>query len=239
MKQCPVCGTSYTDETLRFCLADGAVLTDLRDDEVTEVIPGNDPIRITIAEHDQPTVARTAALPTAQPPARTGGVLKLFVAVLGLGFLLLIVLGVAGIFWYVSNRPVGETNNNSSSNTLRTSPSPTPTVDENEDLRRQIANLEKLLRQQGANRPANIPLTLPNQTSTSTARVNSPGDGFLALRTFPSSASGERILQIPHGASVTVGGCLNIARIGSRAGRWCRASYGGYSGWVFDAFLTY
>src|SRR5439155_23358670 len=101
-------------------------------------------------------------------------------------------------------------------------------------------NLEKQLKQQQTtNKPVNIPLSLPNQTSTTTARVNSPADGFLALRTFPSSDLGDRILKIPHGATITVGGCINASRVGAKPGLWCRANYNGYSGWVFDAFLSY
>jgi hypothetical protein len=114
-------------------------------------------------------------------------------------------------------------------------------VDETEELKEQIANLEKLLDQQKrSDRASEMPLTLPNQpATTTTAEVNSPGDGFLALRTYPNSETGTRILKIPHGAIISVGACLNSSRRAKRSGRWCRASYDGYSGWVFDAFLIY
>jgi len=154
------------------------------------------------------------------------------------------VLGVAGFIYYkAANIDTGNSKTLDQPNRQVTKSSPTPSsdIDDNQQLRDQIANLEKQLKQQqAANKPANIPLTLPNQTTTTTtARVNSPGDGFLALRTFPSSDVGERILRIPHGAAVTVGSCINASRVGAKSGRWCRASYNGYSGWVFDAFLSY
>ncbi|MEO7539314.1 MAG: SH3 domain-containing protein, partial [Pyrinomonadaceae bacterium] len=105
----------------------------------------------------------------------------------------------------------------------------------------QIANLERMLNEQTKGKqPANLSLDLPDQNTTVTeARVNSPNDGFLALRTFPSSEAGTRILQIPHGETITVGGCLSGNKIKGKPGKWCRASYNGYSGWVFDAYLIY
>ena len=76
-------------------------------------------------------------------------------------------------------------------------------------------------------------------TDTKTARVDSPGDGFLALRKLPHSEIGERIAKIPHGATVEVGVCGPVVRPVNRAGRWCQASYNGQTGWVFDAYLVY
>ena len=35
-----------------------------------------------------------------------------------------------------------------------------------------------------------------------TARVDSPGDGFLALRAVPDARSGEPLAKIPHGTTV-------------------------------------
>ncbi len=241
MKQCPACNSTYTDATLRYCLADGSALTDLDLEEQTvvrqpstvadktaQMHSGGDAVRIAIPDQTPP-ITRIA-------PA-TGGLstfVKALIVVLVLGILLIVGLGVAGFIYYTSSQ--GET----ASNTNKPVASPTRTVDETEELRDQIANLEKRLNEQRvANRPANIPLTLPGQTTTSSARANSPGDGFLALRTMPSSESGDRILKIPHGASVSVGGCLPAVRAGSKTGRWCRASYNGYSGWVFDAYLVY
>ena len=80
----------------------------------------------------------------------------------------------------------------------------------------------------------------PTQSSATMAQVNSPGDGFLALRSEPGSDVGYRIIQIPHGSYVQVLGCQGFAeRVGGRSGRWCRINYGGYTGWAFDGWLVY
>lgn len=246
MKQCPVCKNTYTDATLRYCLADGSVLTELGGEQETLVRPAVDndetivaterfgrQMRVDIA-HSEPETGFHGARPAV---ANTGSssFLKVIVICLVLGILLIAALGVAGLIYY--NTSGGGTAIN---NKPAATPSPVPANNETDELREQIANLEKRLNEQRlTNRPANIPLTLPNQTTTTSARVSSPGDGFLALRTLPNSEAGERILKIPHGAAVSVGGCLPAVRTGTKTGRWCRASYNGYSGWVFDAYLIY
>lgn len=234
MKQCPSCGTTYTDASLSYCLADGAALNDISPaEEATVVRSGGDPLRVSIPQ-TQPIITPTTV--TQPSDGSSGTVLKVVIGFLVLVILAIVGLGLAGVLYYNSGRgdDVGVTNVNT--NKSSPSPSPLPSVNETDELRKQIADLEKKLNEQkNTNRPADIPLTLPNQTSTRSARVNSPGDGFLALRTYPSSSVGGRILQIPHGASVTVGGCLAP----SGGGRWCRASYNGYSGWVFDKYLNY
>lgn len=234
MKQCPSCGTTYTDESLRFCLADGATLTELSiAEEATVVRSGGDPLRVDIPQTlpivPQPTVSQQAS-------GGSSTVLKVVVGVLILIILAIVGLGIAGALYYNSSRGNDVVVTNVNTNKASPSPSPAPSINETEELRKQIADLEKKLNEQkNSNKPVDIPLTLPNQTSTRSARVNSPGDRFLALRTYPSSSVGDRVLKIPHGASITVGGCLAP----SGGGRWCRASYNGYSGWVFDKYLNY
>jgi hypothetical protein len=123
---------------------------------------------------------------------------------------------------------------------------PTPTVDaDKQRLEDQIANMQKQLdAQKNANRVGSPP-TFPapaNQTNPGvvTARVNSPADGFLALRSSPSSDHGDRIAKIPHGSIVTIQNCeRDRVKIGSRTGRWCMITWSGYDGWVFDAWLDY
>ena len=245
MKQCTACKTTYTDDTLSYCLADGKPLVAVVDEnativnhigEPTAVFGGSERMRVEIP---QETAASNIAMPRAAAPSSGRG-LKIFVGVLAVFLLLAVIVIAAAVIFYLANKGPDVTSKNTAANRTP-SPVPSATTDDKDELRNQIANLEKRLNEQKtAKRPANIPLTLPNQpATTTTARVNSPGDGFLALRTFPSSDVGTRILQIPHGALVTVGGCLNSIRTGNKTGRWCRASYNGYSGWVFDAFLVY
>lgn len=234
MKQCPSCGTTYTDASLSYCLSDGATLTELSiAEEPTVVHRGRDPMRVEIPQ-TEPIVPQATVSQQASGGSST--VLKVVVVVLILIILAIIGLGIAGVLYYTSGRGDNPVVTNLNTNKASPSPSPAPTANETEELRKQIADLEKKMNEQrNTNRPADIPLSLPNQTTTRSARVTSPGDGFLALRTYPSSTIGERVLKIPHGASVTVGGCLAP----SGGGRWCRANYNGYSGWVFDKYLVY
>lgn len=76
--------------------------------------------------------------------------------------------------------------------------------------------------------------TLEEPRGPITGRVHTPGDGFLALRSEPTIRSGRRILKIPHGTLVTLGECVSRPS----DGRWCRTSYKGQRGWVFDRYLV-
>ncbi|WP_428995635.1 SH3 domain-containing protein [Lamprobacter modestohalophilus] len=63
--------------------------------------------------------------------------------------------------------------------------------------------------------------------------VNTPGDGFLALRSEPTTKSGRRLVKIPHGTPIQLGTCLR-----DQGGNWCQTSYNGLSGWVFDRYVV-
>jgi hypothetical protein len=241
MKKCPVCGTTYTDTTLRYCLADGASLND----DVSEptLMRQQETVRIDVPRGTQPfPVDRETPVTTSK--SSTGTILKILIGVVLLGAFVVVAVAAVALF-YLSRGGETPTNTNDRNVRVQASPSPTSkdtdTEDVTEELKEQIANLEKLLNEQKNSRqPSNIPLTLPNQSSTTTtATVNSPGDGFLALRTYPNSQAGTKILEIPHGSTISVGGCLNSSKLAKKQGRWCRASYNGYSGWVFDAYLIY
>lgn len=67
-----------------------------------------------------------------------------------------------------------------------------------------------------------------------TAVVNTPGDGYLALRSEPSTSRGARLYKIPHATRLTVGECV----LAPNTDRWCKTTFNGQSGWVFDRFLT-
>ena len=140
-------------------------------------------------------------------------------------------------------------------------PSTVPTASPDPEtikLQEKLAELEKKVNEQ--QKPGPAPQTTPQvqapqlpQTSAPPVQqppvtrdtrggawVNSPGDGFLALRSEPSSEFGYRIVQMPHGANVRVWGCQGYGeRVSGRSGRWCRVSYGSYSGWAFDAWLVH
>ena len=248
MKQCPACRTSYTDETLSFCLADGTPLVPVPDEQATvvnrtgaatAVFGGGEKMRVDIPQDMAVSAVVTPGFVPAVTAPSSGGGIKVFVGVLAV-FLLLAIIAIAGGMIFYFNSKVTELADKNALANRSTTPIPTPTIDDNEVLRKQIADLEKRLNEQkGANKPANIALPVPNQpATTTTARVNSPGDGFLALRSLPSGEAGDRIVKIPHGASISVGACGPVKPV-SRRGRWCQASYNGYSGWLFDAYLVY
>ena len=86
---------------------------------------------------------------------------------------------------------------------------------------------------------AAVPAASSGAPASGRRYADSPGDGYLALRSDPSNQSGSRVAQIPHGAAVDVGPCDGPSEtIDGQSGRWCRARYDGQSGYVFDAFLA-
>lgn len=250
MKQCPQCKTTYTDATLSYCLSDGATLNEL-DEQATVVRPAaGGQMRVEIPQETQAAnIAATAFTPAGSGQGgQSGGGMKIILGVLAAILLIGAIVVIAGLAFYFSSKrtEVASVSNNSNNANRTATPgslsTPSPASNANDELRDQIASLEKRLNEQkNANKQsANLPPAPPNQPTTGTvARVNSPGDGFLALRTLPNSELGDRILKIPHGATVSIGACGPVVRPVNRAGRWCQASYNGRSGWVFDAYLIY
>ncbi len=248
MKQCLTCKNTYTDDSLSFCLSDGTTLVSLQTEEVTQQLSAaNNPIRVNIAPETSPNAFTPAFQPQPQPKSGKGWIIGLLV---GLFLLAIVAIGGIGAFVYMNkgDKPVAivenkaenksVTNNANGSNTAVTTNS---TPDETAAMKQKLAELEKKLKEQKGKVPT-IP-TLPNSPATpkvptvTTAKVNSPGDGFLALRTGPSSSTGERILEIPHGATVTVTACQSAEK--GKKGKWCKVNYNGNAGWAFDGFLIY
>jgi hypothetical protein len=124
-------------------------------------------------------------------------------------------------------------------------PAPAATATPDTDSAKLLEKLDelekKLEEQQKQTPPPQVRATVPPvRTMGRNAWVNSPGDGFLALRSQPNTESGYRILQIPHGNYVHVISCQTYSqRLSGRTGRWCQVSYGGYTGWAFDGWLVY
>lgn len=108
-----------------------------------------------------------------------------------------------------------------------------------DELQKQLAEIQKMLGDQkdGSDGSVDIP-EIPFLNTGGTARVNSPGDGFLALRAIPDTTVGETLAKIPHGTSIKLGFCRpDVSKAAGRSGHWCMASYEQKSGWVFDAWL--
>lgn len=231
MKQCPACRTTYTDDTLVYCLADGNTLIDLGEQQTVVHPASGGGMRVDIPQPIQPPLQYAE-------PKSNGGAMKAFFIIAGvLAMVVLAVVGAAAIIYFNRDSVSGVTNTQTPTPVKSVSPTPDP----NKELRDQIANLEKQIAEQKKGSPnANIPLKMPEPSTYQTrATANSPADGFLALRSLPSAQIGERIAKIPHGATVNIGACGPVITPVKRSGRWCQASYNGMSGWVFDAYLSY
>ncbi len=252
MKQCPNCKTTYTDETLRFCLADGTTLISLNESEPTVAFNRQNQVRVDIQKDSAPesvaTLFSPAVIPPAFPPPSSQIPEKKGAswAIIGLlsGLLVLVLLGFAGFAGYVyfqqpkENPVIAET-----SPTPKPSPNSktSPDASDDEDLKKKVENLEKQLEAQKNQTPKTLPTPFPTQSTTTrqTARANSPNDGFLALRSEPSTASGYRITKIPHGASFVILGCSKSTNQGKIKGRWCQVIYNNQQGWAFDAYMIF
>jgi hypothetical protein len=165
---------------------------------------------------------------------------KILTVTVALGLLLILVVAVAATLIYFGLKK----DNSPPNRNIAVNPSPTtaPTPDpDKQRLQDELANIQRKLdeQQKNANRTPPPPPS-PNTPGTVTARVNSPNDGFLALRDQPDDKNGVRIAKIPHGDVVTIENCnRNRITIGARTGRWCLVSWNGYEGYVFDAWLIY
>ena len=249
MKRCPTCGTNYSDDTLRFCLEDGTPLGDA-DETATVLRPGEResykteklPSNLTIPQHDAlrvdiPTTRQT----TPSTTVITGGSDfpwgKFVVAILVIGLVVVAGAGLLGVAFYM-----GSSRNNGAVITPTPTPIATPASDdEKKRLEDEVAKLKKKLEEtNGSNSNSDDSSfdfsDIPGLGGTAT--VNSPKDGFLALRNLPNADYGERIAKIPHGATVSIFSCADqTVTIDTRTGHWCMISYNQQVGWVFDPWL--
>ncbi len=242
MKQCPACKTTYTDDSLRFCLADGTALDSATDEEQTVVKKlESSPLRVDIPSTVSSQAAKPPPRTALESPSSTW--IKIALAVVVLGILAIGAVGLIGAIFYYGTGVGGKV-------PPAQSPTPTPAATamstpdaEKERLRDELANIQRKLDEQKKTNINTNPF--PNDGdeelgSSVTATVNSPSDGFLALRSIPDAELGERILRIPHGAEVEINNCEKTqVTFGGRTGRWCQVEYAGRTGWVFDAWLDY
>lgn len=242
MKQCPNCKTNYTDDSLQFCLSDGANLILVPTEAKTAEMKVGEPLRFNIPFASAPTVFSQESSFNNQPisqdqPAKKG--FGLIVAGL-LGVLLLSVVGLVAAYILLRSRetqPVVTAASPTPTAAPKVSPPITPN-DETARLREEMANLKKQMESQ-KNQKQNPPVPPAPANTGKTAYVNSPGDGFLALRSEPGSETGYRVAKIPHGAALVVFGCPKPSNVGKMPGRWCQVNYNGQSGWAFDRFMNF
>lgn len=240
---CPACKSTYQDETLAFCLSDGTRLIPLgKNSEATvQMSAQTNPVRVNL-QNSEPTVVANS-LP-APKKSRAG----LIVGLLAVVFLVVVAaIGAIGAYFMLSGKneiaaasptptatPVAAngSNNSSSANNSGTS---------TKELEEKLKRLEKQLEAQKKTNQSNSSSgQTPLQNGYATAKVNSPNDGFLALRSEPNTETGAQITKIPHGSIVVLNNCeKNTVKVGSRSGRWCDVEYKGQNGWVFSAWLDY
>lgn len=253
MKQCPVCKSIYQDDSLTFCLSDGAKLVTGSSEPVTQQMsfPLNQQ-RINIPVSEPTVVVNSGANQQPAEPRQ-----KSYGFVIGLIVTAFVIAGIAiiAVFAYITAVNSGKNSNVTSNvnpsptatSTVKPSPlasaSPESDKEKDQELKQRIEQLEKELAEQkknGKNVPNSTPGQSQNPTSSVTAKVNSPNDGFLALRSEPSTQRGSQILKIPHGAIVSLQNCEKTATtISGRSGRWCEVEYNGNYGWVFSAWLDW
>src|ERR1044072_4272893 len=212
MKQCPTCHTAY-DDSLFYCLPDGPALVPHWPEKATLVSPPPSGSGRTANYTQQPAPAYNTS-----PTAKSGINPFLIAAVIALS--LLVLAGVVIIGLSLNRQPANTVAE------VKTTPTQNPiSVDEAAKLRNEIANLQKQMEQKNA-KPAINPQPAQPVTGGTSAWANSPSDGFLALRSQPSSEAGTRITKIPHGSQITIGSCQEviITPRGNR-GRWCQAAY--------------
>lgn len=247
MKQCPVCKTTYTDESLKFCLADGNLLSGSGEaEQPTMVFQDRNPMQINIPPN---TVPEKFQLPTTSVQTDKKSSLPLILASLFV-LILLAVIGVGAVFLFkpfggsetavVSNNSANSNNSNTKTNISANNQS--------KELEDKLANLERQLQEQKNQKKTTPAQTFPNpqptananSSGTPTAKVKPSSDGFLSLRTEPNVKTGTQLVKIPTGSSVQIENCEKKSlTIDGRNGRWCMVSYNGETGWVFDAWLAY
>lgn len=105
MKRCPACHSTYTDETLLYCLQDGVPLEspEPKVDEAETVIRQNVPEAVTVEIASEPTTEETkpAALTDSSSAAdKKPGTLMAVLATIAAMLVLFGVIGVAGYFYF-------------------------------------------------------------------------------------------------------------------------------------------
>nr|HQU86866.1 hypothetical protein [Pyrinomonadaceae bacterium] len=114
MKQCPVCRTTYTDETLIYCLADGGTLFNVNETEQpTQISYNRNPMQVNIPQNTAPNTFAPNTVQQTVPPQKSSVLPFVIIAVL-----VLLLLGAVGIGALLYLNPFGgkETANVSNAN---------------------------------------------------------------------------------------------------------------------------
>lgn len=211
MKTCPRCRKAF-DDTQNFCLDDGSPL--VRDEPDTLVLPGPPNI-----DDDYPThLAQGSPQSIGGPvPTAKAGTPAWIFPVIGVLCGLLVIFGFLA-FW----KPSTQVNSSDKATEMGT---------------------EKPV----ATSPVAPPLMVPSAPSANPSApvsgsvvVDSPRDGYLALKDRPCIAPcGRTLYKIPHGTRLILNQCQDRVDVAdNRRGYWCLTTFAGYSGWIFDGFVV-
>jgi hypothetical protein len=144
MKQCPVCNRTYADDSITFCLADGALLSASYDPGATQRIPArltNPPPTEVLTAHPPPTEMLPTYLPQAQPVRASNNSKYLPAALL----LILVVGGITALLLLNRTKPSASSFTSSSNavgNTTNATVTPTETRAATDYLRTPWLGLE-------------------------------------------------------------------------------------------------
>lgn len=227
MNRCPTCGHLY-DSGLSFCPADGTALA---------VAPtaASDALGGLLAQHDAPGGPQALApAPDPPPAARSGRWMPVLAGVLGLVVVALLGLVLVRQQASVERLEEGVAAAEATAEAARQEAARL----EGERVEAERLDAERLDAEEAA-AVERAPVVSSSVSYTRTVWADSPGDGFLALRSAPNIRSGRRLLKIPHGAALDFGACLAPTTVAGNSGSWCPARYAGVEGWAFDAFVTY
>jgi hypothetical protein len=235
MTRCPTCGRRYDGDAL-FCPADGTALVAAPDGSSDGPSPSDTAPRAAgsasgeldrlLAQSDPEDDVTIAAAPVPATPQTRG--LGAIIAVL-----VALVVGMGALVLWQQRTVAADAQ-------ARADAAEAVAEDARREATAQAeaARLDRARADEAASRQPATARTF-DATYTTTVWADSPGDGFLALRSGPSTSSGTRLLKIPHGDVLALGACLPpTTSPGGRYGSWCRARYARTDGWVFDAFVS-
>src|SRR5688500_17775866 len=133
MKQCPVCKTTYTDTTLRYCLADGAALGE---DSGEPTLVRHEPIRFDIPGKTEKIDPVTTTAESSR--SSMGTILKVFIGLIVLTAFGVIALSILGVIYFNMTGNQTPANTANQNNKAVASASPAAEMDETEELKEQI-----------------------------------------------------------------------------------------------------
>lgn len=210
MKKCPQCGQTYEDESLFFCLSDGASLTSIPDPEATRLSA-------------PPQIPNTCAIPyySPQPPAR-GRANPLLI---GLVILLLLMLGGSAaafiLYQWTKEKPVVN------QEIKRGTPEPSRTLSINSSATPELKSSPSITTELHGTPKALPSVSVVVEGNEQYFRIIQTSDGFTSVRAAPTTKSAEKGRLFP-GTRISCESTVKGERVsGTDSWHYC-PSVGGY-----------